>query len=125
MFRIITTILLLIAFGAQTFNRTVIILDYYTNRSAFIKNCENKARPIMQCKGKCQMMKKLKEEEKKDQQYPDRKLVNKNQVVSSESYFANLPINSLHNPIAFQLLLITGSPADRSYAIFHPPSRLV
>ena len=122
MFRLPTTIILLLAFTAQTFNRTVIILDYYTNKTAFIKNCENKARPLQQCNGKCQMMKKLKEEEKKDQQNPERKLVNKNEVASSESYFANVQIKSINNTKSFQLLLSTGYPAYRSYDIFHPPS---
>ncbi len=57
---------MLAAFAAQTFSMCLIVPDYYSNKTAFVKKCENKARPQLLCKGKCQMLKKLKEEEKKD-----------------------------------------------------------
>jgi hypothetical protein len=91
MFRQFAVIFLLIAFSGQVFNRTVIVLDYYTNTASFARNCENKAQPIMHCKGKCQMMKKLKEEEKKEQQVPERMAV-KNEVVSSKSFFTTVAV---------------------------------
>jgi hypothetical protein len=121
MFRTITAIILLFAFAAQTFNRSVIILDFYTNQADFVKNCENKAKPKMHCKGKCQMMKKLEQEEKKDQQNPERKLENKNEVVSSKSSFATLQTEPIQIFNAFGSFFITARPIDRSFAIFHPP----
>lgn len=45
----------------------------------------------MHCNGRCQMMKKLKQEDKKDQQNPDRKSDNKDEVVvSSKSFFPSV-----------------------------------
>jgi hypothetical protein len=68
---------------AQTFNRFFIVVDYQLNKEYIAKTlCENKNKPQMHCNGKCQMMKKLQQEEKKDQQNPDRSNVNKFEFIS-------------------------------------------
>jgi hypothetical protein len=115
-------ILLLFAFSVQIFNRTAIVLDYYANTASFAKNCENKSKPILHCNGKCQMMKKLQEEEKKDQQSPERKVENKNEVASSRSFFAN---GLFKKPIithSYSIYFNTSFPKGASADIFHPPS---
>jgi len=81
MFKQIATFLLLTAFAVQTFNRAVIVINYYTNTAAFAKNCENKAKPMLHCNGRCQMLKKLKQEENKDKQNPERRNENRNEVL--------------------------------------------
>ncbi|HTL10240.1 MAG TPA: hypothetical protein VL307_18325 [Chitinophagaceae bacterium] len=97
------------------------MLDYYTNTAAFAKNCENKARPMMHCNGKCQMMKKLKEEEKKEQQAPERKNSHKIEIVSSKSFFTSFVFAdfSTLQPIFsfYHFPFSTGFYPD----IFHPP----
>lgn len=60
------------------------MFDYFTNTGAYAKNCENKARPAMHCNGKCQMMKKLKQEDKKDAENSERKAENKNEVITMQ-----------------------------------------
>jgi hypothetical protein len=75
------TIVLLAAFAVQTFNKAVIVFNYYTNTASFAKNCENKAKPMLHCNGRCQMLKKLKQEENKDKQNPERRNENKNEVL--------------------------------------------
>lgn len=100
-----------------------IIADYYTNTEKYAANCENKARPKMHCNGKCQMMKKLKQEEKKDQENPERKSENKNEVLlSSKSFFASLvlPVLQLNPEIKYPGQSNSIS-IDRSLDIFHPP----
>lgn len=97
--------------------------DYFTNAAKYAKNCENKAKPEMHCNGKCQMMKKLQQEEKKDRENPGRKAENKSEVVlSAKTFFATIYR-------AYQLRIAKkASPqiAD-NYAynpvcsIFHPP----
>lgn len=101
------------------------MLDYVLNTGAYAKNCENKARPKMHCNGKCQMMKKLKQEEKKDQQNPDRKLENKSEVtLSSKSFFASFDIV----PLIQQSISYSELSSDRELkmprSIFHPPGIL-
>src|SRR5690242_8058288 len=81
-----TALFLLLAFAMLVFNQAVIVADYFANTSSFAKNCENKSHPMMHCNGKCQMMKMLKAEEKKDQQNPERRIENKNDVTSSKSF---------------------------------------
>jgi hypothetical protein len=116
--------MLLVAFAMQTFQRGLIILDYYTHTASFAKDCENKARPMLHCNGKCQMMKKLKQEEKKDQQNPERKSENKNETWTSASYFTTLSLQLPEEETHTYPIMPDASLADQSYSIFHPPARV-
>lgn len=118
--RQLIALFILAAFLAQTFSRTFIVADYYMNTTSFAKNCENRQKPKMHCNGKCQMLKKLKQEDNKDQQNPDRKLENKNEVLSSKSFFP--AVTTFSNSCA------TSYPelgaffyTNPSFDIFHPP----
>jgi hypothetical protein len=105
----------------QTFNRTIIMLDYTANTQAYAKNCENKARPKMHCNGKCQMMKKLQQEEKKDQQNPDRKMENKNEITLSSKSFFNTPSFVTTQITLTYAVLSCGKELKMPRSIFHPP----
>ena len=113
--------ILLMAFGTQTFGNNLFLLDYQINKARFAKNCVNKARPQMHCNGQCQLMKKLRQQQKKEEQNPERKLENRTEVLSfsssfttdvPENYFYNIPSKTTYNP---------GNPVHRSFDIFHPP----
>jgi hypothetical protein len=106
----------------QTFQRGLIVLDYYTNTASFAKDCENKARPLLHCNGKCQMMKKLRQEEKKDQQNPERKSENKNETWTSVSYFTTLSLQLPEEETHAYPVMTEASLADQPHSIFHPPS---
>lgn len=115
------TSLILIAFVAQVFSGMFIRLDYFLNTSSYIKNCENKAKPKLKCGGKCQMMKKIRAEEKKDEQNPERKFETKIEVLSSKSFFCSVApfIIEQSTPIIF---FDKSYPVrDMAYGIFHPP----
>ncbi|MEP6673990.1 MAG: hypothetical protein ABJA78_02505 [Ferruginibacter sp.] len=111
---------MIIALLAQTFNRFAIQLDYLFNTTAYTKNCENKAIPKMHCNGKCQMMKKMQEQEKKDQQLPERKQGKFDEVLSSKSFFYTITIVPV-NIIKSVTSIISEPVIDRSFAFFHPP----
>jgi hypothetical protein len=81
LYKQIAALFFLAVFLAQTFSKGVIIADYYTYTAVYAQNCVNKARPKMHCNGKCQMMKKLKQEESRDQQNPERKSDHKNELL--------------------------------------------
>ncbi|WPQ60668.1 hypothetical protein SIO70_20155 [Chitinophaga sancti] len=106
----------------QSLNKALIVFDYYTNTATFAENCENKARPSMHCNGKCQMMKKLKQEENKENKAPEKRSEN-----SSELVVSTFPSIQLNNP-AFIIISdkyffdndITIVEMPRSH--FHPPS---
>mgnify|MGYP007123208588 CR=1 FL=1 len=120
-FKQITSILLLLAFAIQTFSGGFVVLNYYTNTTAFAKNCVNKAKPKLHCNGKCQMMKKMQGEEKKDQQLPERKVENKIEVLSSKSFFYS-------SATAFSVIASKATTVEKdypltdiSYSFFRPP----
>ena len=59
--------LLMILLLTQTFCKWAIVIEYNMNREFIAKNlCINKAKPKLKCNGKCQMMKRLAEEEKQN-----------------------------------------------------------
>ena len=121
MYKQIAAIFLIVAFTAQTFSAGFVMLNYYANTAAFAKNCENKAKPKMHCNGKCQMMKKLKQEQKQDQQNPERKSENKVDVLSSKSFYCNA-ITALPLIATKATAVEKDYPlASMSYAFFHPP----
>ena len=78
----ISALFLLLAFSLQCFNKAFIVLDYYNNTGQYAKVCINKSKPKLHCNGRCAMMKKLKAEEKNEQQNPERKGENKNETFS-------------------------------------------
>jgi hypothetical protein len=122
MYRQIAAILLLLLFAAHNFNRAVIVLDYYTNTASFARNCENKAKPVMHCKGKCQMMKKLKEEEKKEQQNPTRRSDKNDEVVFAKPIIVVPTASSRNAQIAHPFSSDTSIPNGISTDIFRPPA---
>ncbi len=117
----LSVILLLLAFMAQTFNKAIIVLDFYKNQS-FIAAvlCINRDKPTMNCEGTCQLSKKLKEEKNKEKNNPERKLENKSEILPDLAFTATIckafdSIHTIYPP--FQSNPVTGVAA----AIFHPP----
>ncbi len=120
--RQLITIILLLSFAAHTFNKSFIVVDYYTNTAAYAKNCENKARPKMHCNGRCQMMKKLKQEENKDRQNPERRSDKQEEVLSTRSCFAVVNFTPAAVLIKTNYpTYFSGNVVDMPQSIFHPP----
>jgi hypothetical protein len=69
----IPTYIVFIAFLGQLFSREIIEAGFYMNRSAYLSSCENRDRPIISCGGKCQLIKQLKQEDRKDRENPERR----------------------------------------------------
>ena len=56
--------LLMLLILAQSFGKCFVVIEYNLNKDFIARNlCINKAKPKLHCNGKCQMMKKLAEEE--------------------------------------------------------------
>jgi hypothetical protein len=118
--RIFSAILLLTAFSVQIFSGAFIKLGYIINPDFFVKNCVNKTRPKMHCNGKCLVMKKMQEEEKKEQENETRKWDNKITVLSSKSFFYSIEANCIYfvkpTPVEQKLAV-----KDISLSVFRPP----
>jgi hypothetical protein len=95
--------------------------DYMVNVSAYKKSCVNKAKPLMHCNGKCQMIKKMKKQVGENEANVPAPKFNETEVVlSSKSFFPSVIV-----------ILISNIPSFNSYttyfssnyigSIFHPP----
>jgi hypothetical protein len=98
-------------------------LGYYANTTAYAKNCVNKDKPIMHCCGKCQLRKKLQQEEK-DRQSPYNRPDNKNEIFfSPKSFFVTLlpSFGAQEDKIKYADLFY-GKELKMPRSVFHPPA---
>jgi hypothetical protein len=115
-------ILLLAALMAQTFSRSIAMADYMVNLEAYKKACINKAKPKLQCNGKCQMLNKVKKQEgDSEASAPVLKLNHLEVVLSSKSFFPSISVVSTNNSSSYFTYTDDYS-SDYLGAIFHPPS---
>ncbi|HUB62556.1 MAG TPA: hypothetical protein VL978_17700 [Puia sp.] len=122
--RRIAAFLLLLVFFAQAFSRYLLFADYYLNTTAFIENCVNKDRPWMHCNGRCQLCKKLHQQDSNDdKQAPERKSANGgNEPLFTHSSFTDF--SALHLVALVDLQypeLFPGTPIGMPRDHFHPP----
>jgi hypothetical protein len=106
---------------AQTFSRSIAMADYMVNLEAYKKACVNKAKPMMHCNGKCQMLKKMKKQEGENGGNAAAPKFNQFEVVlSSKSFFPSLLVISTNNRISF---CAYNENATSNYlgTIFQPP----
>src|ERR1700733_11717055 len=108
-------------FCIETFGNLFMVAGYYINTPAYAANCINKDNPQMHCNGKCQLQKKLNEENNKDKQNTDRRNDVGIEVLSSKSFFAF--VQAPFKPAITKEYFIknTGTPVDHSFQFFHPP----
>ncbi|SEW43756.1 hypothetical protein SAMN04488122_3257 [Chitinophaga arvensicola] len=107
----------------QLSGRYVVLLDYYLNQDYIVRNfCVNRDKPAMHCNGKCHLRKQLREEERKEQENPERKTDHR-----SEIFYASLCGDDLREPLPVSIAGNTfyhhlpGTPIDRPSAVFRPP----
>lgn len=122
MFRFIIASVLIVSFTAQNLGGFMFEIDYYLRTAAYAKNCVNKAKPMLHCNGKCQLAKKMLQEQKKDQQTPERKTVNRNDItLSAKSFFASIKLPVFFITPAVKRPYTSQNIVSRSLDIFHPP----
>jgi hypothetical protein len=120
--KIAATIFLIFSIFVQTFSTFIIQADFYLNRSYIAKNlCVNKDKPVMHCNGKCYLSKKLKEQEKQDQQAP----APRNEKFDITLFFPP-ELFTLENSVVLLkknfFLKNESAVASLPHSIFHPPS---
>ena len=110
------------AFALQCFHQALMLVGFYANQDYIARtSCINKARPQMHCNGKCQLMKKMQQEERQEKEDAARKGENKNEIISSKSFYPQLPgclprIIVQYFPRYASVHITQSAPA-----IFHPP----
>ena len=116
--------ILILLLMAQTFSKWFVVISFNLNRDYIAKNlCENRYRPVLKCNGNCVLMKKMKQEEKQEQNAPGPvKLELASIVLSARSFFATAEALVFISNTRYNIAANSGKPVDRSAAIFHPPS---
>jgi len=106
---------------AQTFSRSIAMADYMVNLEAYKKACVNKAKPMLHCNGKCQMLKKMKKQEGENgTNAPAPKFNQLEVVLSSKSFFPILTIIATNNASSYYTYTDDFS-SNYLGTIFHPP----
>jgi hypothetical protein len=117
----VAIILVFLGLLVQSFNKLFIVLDLRLNSSYIAQNlCENRNKPQMHCNGKCHRMKVMKQEQKKDQDNPERKAENKFEIICADCQQTKLipAFNSISISYpGIKEVTYAGFPI----AAFHPP----
>lgn len=115
--------ILILLLMTQAFSNWIVVITFNLNRDFIAKNlCENRDRPKLNCKGNCVLMKKMKQEQKQEQNAPSPlKLEITSIVLSSRSFFATMEIPGLSSKFPYSIAANSGKPIDRAADIFHPP----
>ncbi|WP_295116630.1 hypothetical protein [uncultured Chitinophaga sp.] len=113
------TIPLLISLLMQTFSREIVMVEFAVNQAFIAKVlCENKARPELQCNGKCQLKKQLTNEEKKDKEGNSAK---SKYEVYFEDVVAGLNMEDYSVTTHIYTVYTPQIPTPPFYPVFHPP----
>ena len=124
MWRKVISFLFLLVFAIQLFSQGIYFLGYHFNKAAYIKKCENKARPNLHCNGQCLLMKRIRAMEKQEERYPEMKLLNKTDIHSSRSFFLVMEITYFDQKV-LPVFFLVPSLRDYNASIFHPPGASV
>jgi len=117
-------ILLASIFLFQSASKLLIIANYEVNKVSITqKYCVNKTKPKMHCNGKCHMMKRMKEEEKKENQAPtSQKEKLEVQFFSTKSF--NFIASTVLKKEAIQVSYLFSKSNKHLLGVFHPPQAL-
>ncbi len=115
--------ILILLLMTQTFSKWFVVMSFKFNQDYIAKNlCENRYRPVLNCNGNCVLMKKMKQEEKQEQNAPGpAKTQIATVVLSSKSFFATLEPLFAIDATSYTIADNCGKPIDRAGSIFHPP----
>jgi len=122
--RFIATPIMILLVMSQAFSHWFVVMNFKLNQDYIAKNlCENQLRPKLNCKGNCVLMKKLKQQEKEEQNNPVAlKLEFTTLIISSRTFFANIDFISGFIAKSYLPLFNSGKPVSRTFSIFHPPT---
>ncbi len=125
MFRASIVIVLVMAIFAQSMSKGIILLSYFTNKQAYERYCVNKARPQLHCDGKCQVAKKIKAEEERDQKDPLKHSLSSELPLINQHHFVNIPAVIVFSTVRKDIIpLSTGTVRNLSASLFHPPDAM-
>ncbi len=115
-------LMLLLAFAAMTFSKTIILAGFLINRNYIAQNlCENRSRPVIACGGTCVLSKKFKKEAGKDQENAERKAETQSEVLTL--HFVPALVKPERRTSLFRYAELKEDICCRYQATFFPPPR--
>ena len=118
----VAAVLLIMLLSIQTFSKWVWELDYRLNQTYIANNlCMNKAKPQLHCNGKCQLAKKLAEEENNNKTSGTASLKNDASTVLFKQETAAADFSLNNPPLKHQAIYILKPCTLANPAVFHPP----
>ncbi|MGQ0827392.1 MAG: hypothetical protein ACT4ON_03240 [Bacteroidota bacterium] len=106
----------------QSVSKLFIIVNYQVNKETITKLfCENKAKPVLKCNGKCHLKKQLEKEEKKENA-PSNNIKTKTEIqfFSEDKLFAFL--NNIRKQDQHHSLYLFSESDSHLSSVFHPPA---
>ncbi|QHL86563.1 hypothetical protein GU926_03550 [Nibribacter ruber] len=122
----LATILLLTVMLTQAFSKVFVVLEFEANRE-FITSflCINRAKPQLQCHGKCYLQKKLKKADQDQSPASQKNQLQKAEITLFYQPFMTLPAPfSFPSELVFPAALVSEA-TPTFFAIFHPPKLTV
>lgn len=119
MFKQVTTLIMIVSVLVQTFSKGIVILGYYSQKEYISKYlCENRNTPKMNCCGKCQLRKKLSQEDRPGKSKENtRHTIDEIALIPLVAQMPPLPLFAHKNYIDLQCSLPLNAPA----VVFRPP----
>jgi len=116
--------LLFLSLMLQCFSKMLVVADFYAHRDYIARNlCINRLRTAVHCGGRCQLDKRILEENNSSGD-TEHKLDSRFEVLSSRCfYLTGIALCSSRIVTCYSLLPVD-SPVDQPATIFHPPAWL-
>ena len=117
-------LILLSALMVQVFSGYVLKADYAINRAEYLQNCINKEKPALQCKGKCQLSKKMQEADKEQQRAAEKAAYQLNlpgETICHQNSFLQVTFFDVHNNLILSYEQPAFVKAGYTSDIFLPP----
>ena len=109
----------------QCFSKMIVVAEFYANRDYIARNlCVNRFNTAVHCEGRCQLDKRILQEEKSSGDKEVRQ-ESRNEVLSSKSFFANAVAPVVIFVDRVYPIVQASQPVDRPLSIFHPPAWLL
>ncbi len=118
----ILSFVLISAIMLQVLGKSFIYADYIINKKAITqKYCVNKSKPKLHCNGKCHMMMKMKEEDKKENT-PTNNIKEKYEIQLFTCFKASLELPNTITTIKHHSFYVISKSASHLLSVFHPPT---
>lgn len=123
LYKYFTVSIIIISLFAHSIGNIFFVADYYINPAKYEKNCINKSKPELKCNGKCQLMKKIQAEEKKEKQNAEKELANSIHItLYNKNYFVSVEEKEILHKTLQPEYNNTFKPNSFISSVFHPPS---